>query len=1497
MNGYKISNSHFKLGSKTHIKDFIYAKRLFQNSYYAHRFAFIVAKYLKNYFANNPIGDKSLTLLGYGEYSQMLINRVERLIKPIIPNINHDMVRDIETPELIKGEPLNDYIIIIVPISTTFSTSIKVDNMVQQMNKQQAKKSIILEPFINLILVSHNDISKQDYVEGLNTYLAREDLIIDEKYHPYKLFNWSYVDFNLKLVSIITNATPNVQKTQKFFISIPSEWYLMENCELCIPIQNILKEIPLLETDKASVTPELLLELPDAFKNNSYSVNKDIILNSDACTNHHIEHLGKHYLHYIKPLEFYKKYEEDIINWAKERNEDLKKWPELFQSRVLIISPSHQSNTYFVELVNRYVFYDSATIIHYEVLGDFVENYQKFFGDIIKSADFIFYIDDFIESGDTFRQINDFVKLCKRLNKNLVSPDGCDGLFTLINKTDYYSYTDILSQLNKRKLKDITESEKYFSFYDLKINSVTKENCPLCQEQKRYSQLAEHSMLDTIRHYFLSKKIKLNTKGIMHQENSEETDWGKFHPLVDETVDLPWEDKTNLSTNEKWSGYAEKKFPERKYLLIMIQHELNYLLSTNAAIRLKLKHITEIANSEFEKSLTVINELFAEINGLIFNSPSLIKIRAEINRTNQVILQEHCQHMILKIFTMYPLVNVKVIKQVIFSKILMEIDSLMNTILNQENLKFKDFRFFKFLLKRATLMGSNYLIRKETLLNLRKIYRKYTPEKKDKIEGIREKRIKYFEEKEKIYKEQISLYNTEIDLANNNIGELQRSFLIEKATDNQTLPFELAGILNELKETVKSFISFVNDCKSQLAYIKQAKINIAYKEASLSEFSYFYVALIKELTINNDPKVLILEDNIRELKHNLDPELDEDFMFLIRLIQFENTNVIHQGVKLIVDDYLSPILEIDGSVNKLITFDKKCSDNEIHKKINEQIEIALKNYQLASFKKFLQIEDFATWSQTQEYLVYVHVLYLITALKNEESSPSSFGLEDKTKAIIQNLYRIVAYPDFKKDTVEYDSSIQREIYEYKGDNINLGGFFSVRYKAYKKEQVNPDQIFIAQATSKHTNTTGPSLLKVEIDTESISYILINGVSSRLPTTLKIEEKDGHLYKNYHTKPRTILELRLDDNNGHKFWKVNKGKLFPLYEYLKTDLKSILIDPTNEHIKYGFTENLDIKGEPTQMLFFRVADIYENNGTIKNIGQAVIGLFNQEKSFDVERIRLLLLSRSYILSFMKTHFDTDSLTALIREKVKLKEAEKLKHGYLYYLNGLRSLASGETKFDDPDEQKDFSKLYFDLIKSGPLLYSTFSEIDDMKLKNKAVDQEFWESKEMPLQNFTATQLTDKFMKISKMILETINLASGGLSAPSEFKTNVKYIVKNSEIAGKVISFPETLIDIIFAELVINAKKNFPKENPELYFEIHFSDLNEFKICILNNFTYNFTPKLWMRINKNNVKYNTNGLGLIKRITGLLCDVYADVREADYGKYNKQLFQVSLILKSI
>ena len=55
LDGYKISDTHFKIGAKIHSKDFYYAKRLFQNSYYTARIAMLLAIRIKDKLNNKQL--------------------------------------------------------------------------------------------------------------------------------------------------------------------------------------------------------------------------------------------------------------------------------------------------------------------------------------------------------------------------------------------------------------------------------------------------------------------------------------------------------------------------------------------------------------------------------------------------------------------------------------------------------------------------------------------------------------------------------------------------------------------------------------------------------------------------------------------------------------------------------------------------------------------------------------------------------------------------------------------------------------------------------------------------------------------------------------------------------------------------------------------------------------------------------------------------------------------------------------------------------------------------------------------------------------------------------------------------------------------------------------------------------------------------------------------------------------------------------------------------
>ncbi len=113
--GYKISDTHFRLGSKIHISHFYYAKRFFQNSFFASRLAFLIAKEILTDHNEkiSKIKTDGLTLIGYGLYSELLISLVEMFLKKVLSsnNINHNLISDADEPLFIKNcfSPLNNW--------------------------------------------------------------------------------------------------------------------------------------------------------------------------------------------------------------------------------------------------------------------------------------------------------------------------------------------------------------------------------------------------------------------------------------------------------------------------------------------------------------------------------------------------------------------------------------------------------------------------------------------------------------------------------------------------------------------------------------------------------------------------------------------------------------------------------------------------------------------------------------------------------------------------------------------------------------------------------------------------------------------------------------------------------------------------------------------------------------------------------------------------------------------------------------------------------------------------------------------------------------------------------------------------------------------------------------------------------------------------------------------------------------------------------------------
>ncbi len=304
--GYKVIDSHFKLGSKIHISDFYYAKRMFQNSFFASRYALITAEYIlnnnKELFESGKNG-KGVTLVGYGLYSALLLSLVEHLLQKRKDSnlLNHGIIKDYESLEFVDNIELKENIIIIVPIAATFSTSVKIFEKLKKDNERDIEKYVnqlknleleIEELKINEINIQERYEVSQTRVKELNVQIKElmdkkplelifhePDINIlfvsnglkeTEKYESFGIFTNDNTRFKKELEVKILFENSNVRRRQKYFTELPTIWHQNKNCTLCgLDINGLYtssEELPLYSTDESSVTPSVIFKYPIARK-------------------------------------------------------------------------------------------------------------------------------------------------------------------------------------------------------------------------------------------------------------------------------------------------------------------------------------------------------------------------------------------------------------------------------------------------------------------------------------------------------------------------------------------------------------------------------------------------------------------------------------------------------------------------------------------------------------------------------------------------------------------------------------------------------------------------------------------------------------------------------------------------------------------------------------------------------------------------------------------------------------------------------------------------------------------------------------------------------------------------------------------------------------------------------------------------------------------------------------------------------------------------------
>jgi hypothetical protein len=377
IDGFKISNTHFKIGAKIHASEFFYAKRLFQNSYYTARIAILLAIQIKKELSDQ---NESLTLIGYEYYSELLLSLIKKFLYDFgYKNVNHFLVIDLD--EKVKIYPpdfqLFNNAVIIVPIASTGSTAKKIEEYVQSKNKDG--ETLFFNKHFNVILANDPDDSFND----------------------------------------VNSQT----RAQHSFIQLNVNWENPSTCKWCF---DDLVSRPLFGTDKSSLTPTLIFDLPNGknrdqvdkeIEQDNLSINFDDVVFDGALIYRKAIRNNEHFLFSTNTEILLTNNMDKIMPWLENVKKKLSISPS---EKVVIVSPCHYSNMSFINLINEQLFNSSATIIHYQTNVDYHYNFKLLNESYLnRKSNKVFFVDDSLISGNSFFSIYDLFRFTTGYDKDI----------------------------------------------------------------------------------------------------------------------------------------------------------------------------------------------------------------------------------------------------------------------------------------------------------------------------------------------------------------------------------------------------------------------------------------------------------------------------------------------------------------------------------------------------------------------------------------------------------------------------------------------------------------------------------------------------------------------------------------------------------------------------------------------------------------------------------------------------------------------------------------------------------------------------------------------------------------------------------------------------------------------------------------------------------------------------------------------------------------------
>lgn len=487
--GCKLSNAHIRIGSKFHLRDFYEAELLFQNIGYTYRFAYLIAEDIVQQLKTAEPACKELVLVGYENYSSVLVSQVIDYLKKTEVSKQLDLYHLQYLRKNSGEEYLNELYgpfdaqeacssIFILPVGTTLSTIYKLQNTLTR-----SYPGVRFTPMRSYAVIVVDDSSEQSKSTG---YWNR---IEDESYPS---------DLLLQLEPEQRGHPPLFVRT---FLMPGTEWMVPTQCPECMLERGKLRpHVPLGQVDKTSTIPNLIFPLKrKGTKGITFSI-KDKKENQRRLegmrkyvTYGHVLQTHNHFQFYIEYSSYYA--EEHIQSSYKNWLDSLRKEVDMNSFNIVVSPRSHNDCLFVKDVVDKiflhnlyFLFLPLDTVYREDIRAKFsyiTEEYAAACAGDFPPAVNVYFVDYTLVSGQTLHRGANLVNMLLR-DSRIRLRNNIDLYHKIILLTNRSSY-DTIGYMVRDPLKD------FHSYVTLAIPTFnTQQNyCPTCEMVALYQEIAK----------------------------------------------------------------------------------------------------------------------------------------------------------------------------------------------------------------------------------------------------------------------------------------------------------------------------------------------------------------------------------------------------------------------------------------------------------------------------------------------------------------------------------------------------------------------------------------------------------------------------------------------------------------------------------------------------------------------------------------------------------------------------------------------------------------------------------------------------------------------------------------------------------------------------------------------------------------------------------------------------------------------------------------------